>query len=122
MKELSIPEKISLEPEIAPGIRRRDLPALLAMALPGLVVGIGFWAAFTSPMAKLIAIAAAIGYLFLCCVFVARIEGAQSILGYLTLLTRFFREQQRFCYKEEKEEIYYVSAEGSQAADGAGLP
>lgn len=125
MKDLLIPEKISLENEIFAGIRKKDVKKLIALALPGAVIGITVWLSTGDPLVQFIAMIITMGYLFLCYVVVARVEGTPSILNYLELLIRFQREQQRFYYKQGKEKLYYVaepqSASGSPEADSAGI-
>lgn len=123
MKEkLIIPEKISLEKESAPGIRRKDLKKLIAIAAPGTAIGIIMWTAFTErPLVQLVSMISIIIYLFLCYVIVARIDGSLSILDYLGLLIRFRREQQRFYYKQGKEKLFHVTAEGSPKNISAGI-
>lgn len=109
MKDLSIPEKISLEKELAPGIWRKDLPKLLTMAIPGLIVGIIVWALSSDyPLTQFVIGLAIIIYLSICFVLIARIDGTQSILSFLELKIRFRREQQHFYYKQGKEKLYHV--------------
>ena len=95
MKELSIPEKITLEKDVF-GIPKKDVKKFIALALPGAVIGVTVWLAFSDPLIQFIAMILTIGYLFLCYVVTARVEGNPSILNYLELLIRFRREQQRF--------------------------
>ena len=109
MKDLLIPEKISLESEIITGIRRKDVKKLVALAVPGAAIGIAVWLLNSNPMVQFISMIVTFGYLFLCYVVVARVEGTPSVLNYLELLIRFHREQQHFYYKQRKETLYYVS-------------
>lgn len=123
MKELSIPEKITLEKDVF-GIPKKDVKKFIALALPGAVIGVTVWLAFSDPLIQFIAMILTMGYLFLCYVVTARVEGNPSILNYLELLIRFRREQQRFKYKQGKENLYYVedqSANGFPDADGTGV-
>lgn len=124
MKDLTIPEKLSLETEVF-NIRRRDIKKLAALAVPGAAIGIAIWAGSSDrPMVQVIAMLATMGYLFLCYVLVARIEGTPSILNYIELLIRYRREQQRFYYKQGKENLYDVSdtpADGYPDADSPDL-
>ena len=124
MKDLTIPEKISLEKSIG-SIRYKDIKKLIAMAVPGTVIGIAVWASTgDKPLVQFITMLSIMGYLFLCYVIVARIEGTPSILNFFELLIRFQREQQRFYYKQGKEKLYDVSdqtANGSPEADGTGI-
>lgn len=123
MKELSIPEKITMEKEIF-NIRQKDIKKLIALALPGAVIGITVWLTTDKPLVQFIAMILTMGYLFLCYVVTARVEGNPSILNYIELLIRFQREQQCFYYKQGKENLYYVSdtaADGYPDADGAGI-
>lgn len=124
MKDLTIPEKISLERSIG-SIRYKDIKKLIALAAPGAVIGIAVWASTgDKPLAQFITMLAIMGYLFLCYVIVARIEGTPSILNFIELHIRFQREQQRFYYKQGKEKLYHVtdnSADGSPDADGTGI-
>ena len=125
MKELTIPEKISLEKEVFTGIRRKDVKKLIALTLPGAVIGITVWLSTGDPLVQFIAMIITMGYLFLCYVVVARVEGTPSILNYLELLLRFHREQQHFYYKQGKEKLYHVSdlqsATRSPEADRSGI-
>lgn len=122
MKELSIPEKITLEKEAAPGIRNKDIPKLAAIAIPGVVIGIIVWAASGErPLVQLVDMIAILVYLFLCYLTVARIDGSQSIWGHLALMVRFQREQQRYYYKQGKENLFYVAADRSPEGDSTGI-
>lgn len=123
MKELTIPEKISLEKESF-NIRHRDIKKLIALALPGTAIGITVWLTTDDPVVQFIAMLATMGYLFLCYVVTARVEGNPSILNYLESLIRFRREQQRFYYKQGKEALYYVAdpaSDGYPDTDGPGI-
>lgn len=123
MKDLTIPEKISLEKEIF-NIRKKDIKKFVALALPGSAIGVTVWLTTGAPVVQFFAMLATMGYLFLCYVVTARVEGNPSILNYIELLIRFRREQQRFNYKQGKENLYYVedqSANGSPDADGTGV-
>ena len=124
MKDLSIPEKISLEKDIIKGIPKKDVKKLIALALPGVVIGITVWLTASEPVVQFFSMLATMGYLFLCYVITARIEGTPSILNYIELLIRYRREQQQFYYKQGEEILYYVSdhaADGYPAADGASI-
>lgn len=125
MKDLSIPEKISLEKDIIKGIQKKDVKKLIALALPGTVIGITVWLSTGDPVVQFFAMIATMGYLFLCYVVTARVEGNPSILNYIELLILFHREQQHFYYKQGKEKLYYVaepqSAVGSAEADSTGI-
>lgn len=123
MKDLTIPERISMEKEVF-NIRQRDIKKLIALALPGAAIGITVWLTTGDPMVQFFAMLATMGYLFLCYVVTARVEGNPSILNYLESLIRFHREQQRFYYKQGKENLYYVSdtsADGFSDTDGPGV-
>lgn len=123
MKDLLIPEKITMEKEIF-NVRQRDIKKLIALALPGAIIGITVWLTAEKPMVQFIALILTMGYLFLCYAVTARVEGNPSILHYIELLIRFQREQQCFYYKQGKENLYYVSdtaADGYPDADGAGI-
>ena len=123
MKDLTIPEKISLEKEIIANVRKKDAKKLIALAVPGAVIGITVWLSTgDQPLVQFITMLATMGYLLLCYVLVARVEGTPSILSFLELLILFQREQQRFYYKQGKEKLYHVadnSANGSPEADRA---
>lgn len=124
MKDLMIPENLSLEKEVVSGIQQRDIKKLIAIAVPGSTIGIIVWLSASDPMVQFIAMLATLGYLALCYAVVARIEGTPSILNYIELLIRFQREQQRFYYKQGKEKLYHVaaqSANGYPEADGTGI-
>lgn len=123
MKDLMIPEKITMEKEIF-NIRQRDIKKLIALAAPGAVIGITVWLTAEKPLVQFIALILTMGYLFLCYVVTARVEGNPSILNYIELLIRFRREQQSFYYKQGKENLYYVSdtaPDGYQDTDGSGI-
>lgn len=123
MKDLTIPEKISLEKEIF-NIRKKDIKKFITLALPGAAIGVTVWLTTGAPVVQFFAMLATMGYLFLCYVVTARVEGNPSILNYLELLIRFRREQQRFYYKQGKENLFYVSdtsADGYPDADGSGI-
>lgn len=123
MKDLLIPEKITMEKEIF-NVRQKDIKKLIALALPGAVIGITVWLTTDKPLVQFIALILTMGYLFLCYVVTARVEGNPSILNYIELLIRFQREQQSFYYKQGKENLYYVSdtaADGYPDTDGAGI-
>lgn len=122
MKELSFPENITLEKEIAPGLLRKDLKKLLALAVPGAVIGIAIWAlSGHRPLTQLVAMVSTLLYLFLCYAIVVRVDGTTSIYSYLALLVRFYREQQSFSYKQPKEVLYRVESTGSEEADRTGI-
>lgn len=122
MKELSFPENITLEKEIAPGLLRKDLKKLFALAVPGTVIGVAVWTICKGqPLIQLVAMVATLLYLFLCYAIVVRVDGAMSIYNYLALLVRFHREQQRFYYKQPKEVLYRVESAGSKKIDGSGI-
>lgn len=107
MKELTIPENISLEKELITGIRKQDVPKLLLLAAPGVIIGITVWICNQErPMTQLIAMLAAIGWLALSYAITARVEGSPSILSFIELLIRYHRQQQRYLYKQGEENIY----------------
>ena len=122
MKDLSIPEKISLDKMVSKNLRQKDLPKLGMLAAPGTIIGIIVWILSTDrPLIQLIAMASIFGYLFLCYILVSRVDGSQSILDYIASLIRFQREQQCLYYKQGKEKIYHVAADRSEEADGTGI-
>lgn len=122
MKDLSFPENITLEKEIAPGILRKDLKKLIGIAIPGTVIGIIVWSfGANQPLIQLVALIAVLLNLFVCYVVMARIDGSMSIYNYLALLIRFHREQQRFYYKQPKEVLYRVGTTRSQETGSAGV-
>ena len=119
MKDLTIPEKITLENEVVPNIWRRDIPKLLAIAVPGAIIGIIVWACTSQkPLIRLVSMLVTCLYLCLSYALVARIDGSRSILSHLELTIRFYREQQRFYYKQGKEQLCYVETDRSKEADG----
>lgn len=120
MKDLTIPEKISLEKEIF-NIRKKDVKKFIALVLPGAAIGVTVWLTTGAPVVQFFAMLATMGYLFLCYVVTARVEGNPSILNYLESLIRFRREQQRFYYKQGKEKLFHVTAEGSPKNISAGI-
>lgn len=119
MNKLSIPEKIVLEKEVTSNLRTKDVPKLLGLIIPGILIAAVVWiTAAEAPMTQLITLIIAFSYTGLCYALVARIEGALSILDYLGLMVRFYREQQIYYYKEKKEVIYRVCSE-EPAEDGS---
>lgn len=122
MDKLTIPEKISLEKEIGWGIRRKDLPKLITLALPGTIIGIAVWSAcLNRPLMRLISLFLTVVYLFLSCILVARIDGNRSVLDQIQLFLRFLRGQHTFYYKKAKEDLYYVDKNRSEEANSSGI-
>lgn len=119
--KLIIPEKISLQKELAPGIGWKELKQLLVIALPGVILGVTVWfSASGHPLTQLIALVCTIIYLPFCYSLVARFDGAPSLLTHVSLQVQFHRQQQKFYYKQEKEALYYVAETGRPDADSTG--
>lgn len=122
MDKLSIPEKISLEKEVAAGLRTKDLPKLLALAVPGVAVAVVVWIfSADDPLAQLISIIAAVAWCILCGAMVVRVDGSFSMLNYIELFIRSEKEQKQYYYQHKKEAIYLVEEDGTGPADGAGF-
>lgn len=105
MKKLSIPEHISLEKEFLPGMGPRELRQYLTAAVPGLVVMVLIWVFAGSPRTQVFSMLLGMGYLAICFAFFVKIEGGHSMYIFLAHIVRFYREQNKFQYKQEKEAI-----------------
>lgn len=108
MKKLSIPENISLDQELIPGIGKQELPRLLIAAIPGLVCLVVIYWLVTSPGIRLLTMICGMGYLGLSYAFVARVDKNQSIYTFIARIIRFWRSQKKFYYRQKKEVIYRV--------------
>lgn len=122
MEKLSIPERISLEKEVAPNLRSKDLPKLFGMVIPGIVITVIVWiCASDAPLTQLIALIIGFLYMGLCYALVAKIDGSLSVIEHLGRTLRFYRNQQIYYFKHEKEVVYHVQSGQSGTADGTGV-
>ena len=114
MKKLSIPEHISLDKEFLPGMGPKELRQFLTAAVPGLVLMLLIWIFAGDPGIQIISMLLGMGYLAICFAFFVKIEGGQSMYVFLARIIRFYREQNKFHYKQEKEAIRNAATNGDE--------
>lgn len=111
MKKLPIPEKITLQWELVPGLGWRELRRILIWALPGLGLAIAYGSLSPSPGAVVVAVLGFFVYLAALCMLFVRMDDGPSMYDFISRRLKFSREQQAYYYKRRKERVMYCADE-----------
>jgi len=103
LKKLTIPENISLQNEILPGIKKAEGIRLLLAFTPAVVFTVIYWLCQEAPGPRLIVLIGLVIYAFVCYAVFSTPEGGQSIYSYISRWIRFLRSQQNYKYKQRQE-------------------